>query len=481
MKKIICILLLMPLFSLAQQNEFPVYENGLIYNESTMNKLGKIVDSLNLKFKSCDLSQPYLSFPQGQAWKIVVTGSRKEALRDMRSNMPLEQFRKKYPHATFTSKWISRFTFENYENKTMVGYSTLPSESDESVYLDGTKENIKTIGWVIPKYANEKSLEVFYLQNLSSKEIPFEYARLIQYVDCMIDTTASIYFPRAEGEVHQRLSDNSKADQFVTWADDFTGKPDYPDYDKPDFDSAYAVYRKKYKTWDSLRLDKLDAKMQSAHYWKSLLIEARDEAFQNGNSNTEFEFYVSRYLSKADALKLKRSRKVIGNCSQDQSPRYHAMNICQLAAETTQWDIFLRSHLDIMNDRFERQSDGSYAWGQRQTYLKELEELDIPATDLILGTCFRVTNVGENHYLSSIGRAGRALSDAADKEKLQSTMLGIVKDQRVDLYNRLLFAYLFSNYNHYLEDEAQKKINNDNLEEAIKTLPEHGLIAWKDN
>jgi hypothetical protein len=481
MKKIICILLLMPLFSIAQQNEFPVYANGLIYDESTMNKLGKIVDSLNLKFKSCDLNRPYLSFPQGQAWKVVVKRSRKEALHDMRANMSLEQFKKKYPHATLTSTWISRFTFENYENQTMVGYSTLPSDRDETVYLKANTKNIKTNGWVIPDYAGEKALEVFFVENLSSKEIPFEYARLIQYVDCMIDTTASIYFPQAEGEVYRRLDDNSKASRFVAWANDFTGKPDYPDYDKPGFDSAYSEYYKRHRVWDSARLVNLDAKMPGAHYWKSLLIEARDEAFQNGNSSTEFEFYVERYLTKADALKLKRGRKVIGNCSQDQSPRYHAMNICQLAAETTQWDIFLRSHLDIMNDRFERQTDGSYAWGRRQTYLKELEELDIPATDLILGTCFRVTNVGENHYLSSIGRAGRALSDAADKEKLQSTMLTIVKDQRVDLFNRLLFAYLFSNYNHYIEDEAQKKINNDNLEAAIKTLPEHGLIAWKDN
>ena len=480
MKKIICILLLMPLFSNAQ-SEFPVYANGLIYDESTMNKLEKIVDSLNLKFKSCDLSQPYLSFPQGHAWKIVVKRSRKEALRDMRANIPVDQFKKKYPHATFTSTWVSRFTYENYEKELMVGYSTLPSDHEDKIYLKGNHKNIKTTGWIIPEYEGEGELEVFYLESLSSSEIPTEYGRLIQYVDCMIDTTASIYLPQAEGDVYRRLNDNSKASRFVAWANDFAGKPHYPDYDKPGFDSAYSVYHRKYRAWDSLRLINLDAKLPGAHYWKSLLIEARDEAFQDGNSNTEFEFYVERYLTKADALKLKRGRKVIGNCSQDQSPRYHAMNICQLAAETTQWDIFLRSHLDIMNDRFERQSDGSYAWGRRQTYLKELEELDIPATDLILGTCFRVTNVGENHYLSSIGRAGRALSDAADKEKLQSTMLAIIKDQRIDVYNRLLFAYLFSNYNHNLEDEAQKKTNNDNLDEAIKTLPEHGLMAWKDN
>ncbi len=471
----------MPLFSLAQRNEFPIYANGLIYNESTMNKLGHIVDSLNLKFKSCDLSRPYLSYPQGKAWKVVVKQSRKEAMRDVNANIPLEDFRKKYPQATLSPIWVARYIFENYKNEMSVAYTTLPSERNQSIHLKATKKNIKDTGWIKSPDEDEDELEFFYLEKLEPTEIPMEYGRLIQYVDCMIDTTASIYFAAAEGEVYQRVTENSKAARFVEWAQDFPGKPEYPDYNKPGFDEAYEIFSVKYLEWDSLRILNLDKKIENDTYWKNLLAEASEEALKDGNSDTEFEFYVERYCSKSDALKLKRRRKVIGNCSQDQSPRYHAMNICKLAAETTQWDIFLRSHLDIMNDRFERQSDGSYAWGQRQTYLKELEELDIPATDLILGTCFRVTNVAENHYWSSIGRAGRALSDASDKIKLQSAMLTIIKDQRVDLFNRLLFAYLYSNYNYHLPEGELKESNKQLLEEAIKSLPQSAQLAWKDN
>jgi len=43
----------------------------------------------------------------------------------------------------------------------------------------------------------------------------------------------------------------------------------------------------------------------------------------------------------------------------DESPRTHARAIALLAAETNNWDILLRAHIDIMNDRFERRSDGS--------------------------------------------------------------------------------------------------------------------------
>ncbi len=155
------------------------------------------------------------------------------------------------------------------------------------------------------------------------------------------------------------------------------------------------------------------------------------------------------------------------------------MNICKLAAETTKWDIFLRSHLDIMNDRFERQSDGSYAWAGRKTYLQELEALDIPAVDLLLGTSLRVSNVSENHYWSSIGRTGRALADASEKDALEGRLVMMISDEKLDLFNRLLMAYLFSNYIYNLDDESRKSSSAEKLKTAVKTMPEHARVAWE--
>jgi hypothetical protein len=208
-------------------------------------------------------------------------------------------------------------------------------------------------------------------------------------------------------------------------------------------------------------------------------VAAVSEGVENGNSDERLEFFVARYLSKADALKLMRSRKVIGGCSQDQSPRYHAMNICRLAAETAQWDIFLRSHLDIMNDRFERMSDGSYAWAKRKTYLKELEELDINAVDLLLGTCLRVDDVSENHYWGSVNRIGRALAEAQDRTELEKQILAMMNDDKLDLYNRLLMAYLYSNYAYNIEDAAEKDRKMVSLNEAVEKMPKEISKIWK--
>jgi len=174
---------------------------------------------------------------------------------------------------------------------------------------------------------------------------------------------------------------------------------------------------------------------------------------------------------KAKLLDEMRSTKVIGGCSQDSRPREHAINIALLSAETYNWEVFLKAHLDIMNDRFDRMSDGNYAWEQRNTYIKELEELNINVTDLILGITFRIENPASNHYFGSIGRVGRALSETNNRNEIESTMLSLVSDNELDIYNRLLFYFLFRNYNFNLKDEGIQTENNLKLAAAIKTFP----------
>ena len=157
----------------------------------------------------------------------------------------------------------------------------------------------------------------------------------------------------------------------------------------------------------------------------------------------------------------------------DQSPRYHALNIAKLSAETVNWEIFLRSHLDIMNDRFERASDGSYAWGRRKTYIKELEVLDINVLDLLLGISLRVANPSSNHYYGSIGRLGRALSETSKSNEIESKMLQMISDDKLDNYNRILIYYLFRNYNYNLDNKKKQEENNIKLKTAVMTLPDY--------
>jgi hypothetical protein len=383
-----------------QDGEFKVYPNGLIYSEQTMGKLSHIVDSLNLKYKTCNFNTVFYSKSQTIGHIVKVDKSNiKDAKKDMENQISLDDFLKKYPKATIERNvLIIKSKYKNYKKRDVVEFEEFDLKSDYGFSI--TSQDVSfyqkdfSNKWLLEhiektSYSDE-SLSAFYFPvNFSSVPILQQYSQMIGYSDCLIDTTTT------------KFKDNLK-----------DGWVDLPE------------------NWTSLS-DKKKAKL----------------------------------------LDEMRSTRVIGGCSQDSRPREHAIHIALLSAETYNWEVFLKSHLDIMNDRFDRMSDGSYAWGQRNTYIKELEELNINVPDLILGISFHIENPASNHYFGSIGRVGRALSETKNRNEIEQAMLSIISDNKLDTYNRLLFYFLFRNYNHNIKDETIKKENNVKLATATKTLP----------
>jgi hypothetical protein len=385
-----------------QDGEFKVYPNGLIYSEQTMGKLSHIVDSLNLKFKTCNFNTVFFSKSQVIGHIIKVDkGSIKEAKKDMENQISFDDFLKKYPKASVQRNiLILKSKYKNYKKQDIVEIEHFDLKSDDEFSMESEDVSLYqkdfSNKWIFEhskktSYSDE-SLSAFYFpNNFSSVPVPQKYSQMIGYSDCLIDTTAT------------KFKDNLK-DGWVELPQNWTALPEN---------------------------------------------------------------------EKAKLLDKMRSTRVVGSCSMDSRPREHAINIALLSAETFNWEVFLKSHLDIMNDRFERMSDGSYAWDQRNTYIKELEELNINVIDLILGISFRIENPVSNHYYGSIGRVGRALSETKNRNEIEQAMLSIISDSELDYYNRLLFYFLFKNYNYYIKDETIKKESNEKLAKAVATLPDY--------
>jgi hypothetical protein len=166
-----------------------------------------------------------------------------------------------------------------------------------------------------------------------------------------------------------------------------------------------------------------------------------------------------------------RNTRVVGSCSFDSGPRQHAVNIAVLAAETVEWEVFLKAHLDIMNDRVERVADNNYASKGRDSYVKELEELNIDLLKLVFGITLRVENPASNHYFGDLSRIGRALAESIHRTEFENTILALIEDKTLDDYNRILFYVLFENYIYFLEDEDEKEKNSLLLQKSLKTFP----------
>lgn len=393
---------LLSLSAFSQKQEFKVYSNGLIYSESAMSKLGLIVDSLNLKYRTCNLNPVYHSIYQTIGHIIKVDKEDiKKAKQDIKNQISWEDFLIKYPKTQVKRDvLVIRSNYTNYDKEELVEFSEMQLKSGDGFSITSTdltmqfKDMAKQWLYQYKEKSSysEESLSAFYFPSgFSTTVIPSKYAKMIGYADCLIDTNISKFKKDAK-----------------------TGYVELPE------------------NWTQLSDKK-----------KSKLLD---------------DF---------------RSTRVVGFCSMDNRPRLHAVNIALLSAETYDWSVFLKAHLDIMNDRFERVSDGSYAWGARNTYIKEIEDLNIDVASLLFGITFRMEDASANHYFGSIRRIGRALAESKNKEQLEQSMLSIMSDQSLDDYNRLLFYFLFLNYNNYVSDETIKQENELKLKTAVKTFPSY--------
>lgn len=402
MNKIILIALTIFLSTqLYGQTEFETYKNGLIYSETTMNKLRHIVDSLNLKYKICEFNKVFNSKLQTIGHIIRLdTNDVKQAKKDMENNISFENFITKYPKAKIDRNvLVVKSKYKNYEEKEVVEFSEVDLRSDYGFEINRYNENnlyskpLKNswlFDYVDKSEYSKESINAFYLpEDFKTIPLNLKYSRQIGYSDCLIDTVAT------------KFKDNTKE-----------GWVDLP------------------KNWQTLSEEK-----------------------------------------KVKLLDEMRSTKVVGGCSQDSGPRDHAINIAILSAETTNWAVFLKSHLDIMNDRFDRMSDGSYAYAQRKTYIKELEELDINVPELLIGISLRVENPAQNHYYGSIGRLGRAISESNNKNEFMTQILSMIEDNKLDNYNRILSYFLYVSCNNYIENKDVQISNLKLLEKSIMTLP----------
>lgn len=393
--------LLITMAAFAQNDEFKVHSNGLIYSEHSMEKLAKVVDSLNLKFKSCDFDKRFFARQQVIGHLVRLdSGDIRAAKKDLDQNISFEDFCIKYPNVKIEKNvLVVKAQYQSYTGRDVVRFDHFDLQSDYGFNIQSEdvtlyQKEMKQ-AWLYEyteksEYSNERISGFYFPENFQSLELPKKYSLMIGYTDCLIDTTST------------KLDENSKG-----------GWIDLPN------------------NWINLS-DKKKAKL----------------------------------------LKEMRNTHVVGGCSQDSRPREHAINIALLSAETYNWEVFLKAHLDIMNDRFDRMSDGSYAWDQRKTYIKELEELNIHVADLLLGISFRIENPAENHYFGSIGRIGRALSETKNNSEIETALLTIVADTELDYYNRLLFYFLFKNYNYHLKDEVAQNTNSEKLRLAATTFPD---------
>jgi len=504
MKKIVLIGLIM--FSVmglfAQNGVFQTHNSAMLYSDTTIKQLTKIVDSLNRSFAASNLNTTYYSKQQALGHYVKVNKERvREALKDIENNISYEDFLNQYPNADLDDNIIIiKSLYKDDNNNDVVEFISLSVGKNLSynfTFKNQAELYTKKLhnSWVF-EYSDEdpyfgESVEAFYFaEEFQSIPIPDKYANYIRYSDYLIDTNTQIYFENAfhdkpldDSEATERLIENmlhedaidvlylrdakkgGDIEKFMLYVDEKTKRPQFKDFEKrKDFMTEF-------NKWDSLKFQIIDKKLAKSRKFNQLLKKAYQEAILEGVSNDDFETLVGRYISKEKELFLRRNRR----CGLHYDSRDHALKIAILAAETLNWDLFLRSHLDILVERYE--DNNNHAQEKRYTYMKELEEIKINIPDLFLGVSLKIENPATNHYhQNNIDKTAFALAESKYKDELEKAMLNAIADDELDDYNRILIYELFVYYTCYLKDEERIDNNIIRLQEVVNELPDYLAI-----
>ncbi len=511
MKKtaLIFLLLLTHKFLRAQHGEFTTYPNGLIYSEQTMAKLSNIVDSLNLKFKVCDANPKYQAVAKTRIQTIrfrSTEDSLNQAFADLKHQMLPQDFKRKYPtvemsdtmsvhYRQTTSSSLEFFTFPG-------GYYLWNEvfELDSPHLLDEKKIGI----WLVER---TKKYDVAFIKAIrlievpQNQQVPPEYARMIQYGDCVIDTTTSLFlssaYARRRYDLNISAADSIAVANFTNLFKNAPKSPEYYEYhaqcakrmelellDLKDSVFAqsveyqqYIVENEKFKKQQTQFL----IEVKATPNFELLKQKALNVATATGYSVDYLSNLMEQCGDKRAVLRLKRSYRLVGQCSQDDSPRRQLQGIAALAAETAHWESFVRAHLDVMNDRVNRVTDGSYAWGGRKTYIRELEDLGLDIPKLLIGTCLQFNKPAKNHYFGNISRIGRALAETRYAQQVEDLLFKMVQDSQLDDFNRYLCFYLFKNYMDNIDDKTKQVVCKAKLETARLSLPHYIAEKIKAN
>ncbi len=66
--------------------EFRTNSNGLMYSDNAMMKLKQMVTDQNIRFRSCDLTKRFVSYPQARIFSVTFK-SKRDNLKAIRSAM----------------------------------------------------------------------------------------------------------------------------------------------------------------------------------------------------------------------------------------------------------------------------------------------------------------------------------------------------------------------------------------------------------
>ena len=347
---------------------------------------------------------------------------------------------------------IKSFEIENNRNHSItIGFNDSLNNKDIKTFYSSYKSRENKTTTIRGFYLNE---------SFKAIAIPKVYSDWVSYTDVLVKPEISVFYDKKQKEGLLRSYKKTIIDSLVSYYQAKTQVPPFND-------------EQELVAWQSKMQNYPEALYKTDQYFKRLLHNALKYAEDHNVSNGDLEYLTAQLISKKRALELMRQNQQVGSCSFDNGPLTQQKRIAELAAQTLNWGVFIKSFLNIMNDNVIRNANSNIASDSRETYITELTKLDLNVDQILLGSNVRIADTSNKHYFSDGSKIAKAYADLSPQRQqyFENTIHDIIKDKTLDSFNKLHFYNTYKSFHYFLIDTSEKKRVENRIKNLVPLLP----------
>ncbi|WP_047245648.1 hypothetical protein [Maribacter thermophilus] len=453
-----------------------VFCQNSIISESDIPKLDSIINDLEGNYSRSETPNFY-SLPQTSAsYFEIIAKDPKNFLAELKKSENLEQIQNKFKGLQIDNDLlVIKNVYSDYKNEKKLEIKSFEIANNQNhgitlSFNDSLNQN--NLKYFYSSYTNKRdsitTIRGFYLNNeFKSVAIPKRLSDWINYTDLIVRPETSIFYDSDNKSNGFKPYKRTIIDSLVNYYELKTNKPPYKK------EQDFITRRKELNEWQSKKEIFADSLYTNDQNFKKLLIEALEYAEENKVSNGDLEDFTAQLISKKRALELMRLNRQVGTCSFDNGPIIQQKRIASLASKTQNWDVFIKSFLNVMNDNVSRNANSNIASNVRKTYIEELGKLDLDIDKILLGSNVRIEDATRKHYFSDGSKIAKAYANLnSDKQEyFESKTYEIIKDEEIDAFNKLHFYNTLKNYQYFIKDSIKKTELEKDIQNLVPLLP----------
>lgn len=453
-----------------------IFCQNSIISESDIPKLDSIIINLEKSYNHSETPN-FHSLPQTSAsyFEIIIKDP-KNFLSELKKSENLKQLQNKFKGLQVDNDLlVIKNIYSDYKNEKKLEIKSFEiannqNHSIELSFNDSLNQN--NLKHFHSSYTNKRdsitTIRGFYLNNkFRSINLPKRISDWINYTDIIVRPETSIFYDSDNKSNGFGAYQRTIIDSLVNYYELKTNKPPYKK------EQDFITRRRELNKWQSKKEKFADSLYTNDQNFKKLLIDALDYAEENKVSNGDLEDFTAQLISKKRALKLMRQNRQVGTCSFDNSPIIQQKRIASLASKTKNWDVFIKSLLNVMNDNVSRNANNNIASNFRKTYIEELAKLDLDIDKILLGSNVRIEDATRKHYFSDGSKIAKAYANLnSDKQEyFENKTFEIIKDEEIDAFNKLHFYNTLKNYQYFIKDSLKKTELEKDFQNLVPLLP----------